>query len=108
LNLQVNESKVITANVKNTGKVPWRASGEKFPANTGYHLVNLGYRWLDRNETPLPFEGRAVLKQECSFPATAKILDLIVKAPAIPGSYVLLIFMVQEQVTWFQNQGAKP
>ena len=88
--------------VKNTGSQTWFGGNSRIP-------VNASYRWLDSNGRRLQIEGnRAALSCGALPPGTSHSLDLGVLAPPQPGSYSLLISMVQEGVAWFVDQGASP
>jgi len=92
----------IDINVKNTGTQPWFGGRQATS-------VDAGYRWLDSKGSVLPIEGnRAVLDRPAVQPGESDELKLQVVAPPDPGSYTLWISMVQEGVTWFYLQGAKP
>ncbi len=71
--------------------------------------VDVGYRWLDATGKMLPLEGnRAQLKSPVIKPNEADGVRLEVTAPPVPGSYTLLVSMVQEGVAWFFDRGSKP
>ena len=98
------ESQTISVRVHNSSDQAWYAhkpGQEPFP-------VNLGYRWLDADRNPLALEGRATLTQPLLLPQVVDQLKLEITAPATPGSYVLLLSMVQDGVAWFQDRGAEP
>lgn len=86
--------------VKNTSACSWQASKE-----SGIFLVN---RWLDS-------EGKAVDGLDGSSglpnlvaPAAEIKLEISVKAPAAVGLWTLELDLVEEGVTWFQDQGSTP
>ena len=68
----------------------------------------LSYHWLDQRGTMLILDGertalpRAVLSEE--------ELDVAmkVKAPDVPGRYLLAVDMVRESTTWFSDAGSPP
>lgn len=51
----------------------------------------------DGERTPLPYNLS---------PGESVTLNAIVKAPKQPGKYKLILTMVQENVAWFNDQGA--
>lgn len=88
--------------VTNTGRQSWFREGQGIP-------VNASYRWLDSQGNTLPIEGnRAKLGDPIMRPGDRNSLELEVAPPPLPGSYTLLLSMVQEGVAWFIDQGAVP
>ena len=88
--------------VMNTGTESWLRG-------TRPTSVEAGYRWRDGKGTILPMEGtRAMLNRAAVRPGESDVLHLQVAAPPAPGSYTLCVSMVQEGVSWFMDQGAKP
>lgn len=80
--------------------------------NTGSRLaslppcpVNLSYHWLDEHGRVEHFEGlRTALTQHLEAGASGSC-QVTIKAPSKPGTYVLQITTVQEQVRWHQSEG---
>ena len=100
LNLRAGEVFPLPIKVKNTGTEDWFGAGLESP-------VNASYRWLDSNGNKLDIEGnRAGLLDAVVRPGAYNLLKLDVIAPPMPGSYTLLISMVQESVAWFIDRGA--
>ncbi len=92
----------VDIDAKNTGTQPWFGGSEAMS-------VDVSYRWLDDKGNVLPIEGkRTWLDHPELRPGESDSLKLQVVAPPNPGSYTLWISMVQEGVTWFYSQGAKP
>jgi hypothetical protein len=100
--VKAGEAYTLDITTKNTGTQPWFGS-------TPTMSVRAGYRWHDSNGVVLPIEGnRAQLDHPELKPGDSARLKLIVVAPPTPGSYTLLVSMVQEGVKWFFEGGAKP
>jgi hypothetical protein len=102
--LRVGQSAALRVRATNTSTLPWPAND---PAN-GANQIHLGDRWramqgdevvLDDGRSPLTF---AVL------PGQTADLELLITAPAKPGTYILEIDMVQEGVAWFDARGGTP
>jgi hypothetical protein len=92
---------ILDVTAKNTGTQPWFGRGQA--------PVDASYRWLDSKGTVLPIEGnRTSLNGLVLRPGASDELKLQVVAPPVPGSYTLWVSMVQEGVSWFYGQGAKP
>jgi FkbM family methyltransferase len=92
----------VTITVKNTGAEPWFSGAHPAP-------VNASYRWLDGQGNDLLIEGnRSSLEPPVLRSGENISLTLKVNAPPNPGSYQLLISMVQEGISWFYNRGATP
>ena len=80
--------------MRNTGDRPWPAS-----------QVFVSYHWLrdgrlvvwDGERTPLPRELRA---------GSRAAVSMRVATPHEPGAYVLMVTLVHEQVTWFEQKRA--
>ncbi len=69
--------------------------------------VNLGNHWRGQDgETLLRLDdGRANLPKDLE-PGQTAVVDLVIQAPAKPGSYVLELDMVEEGVCWFGDRGS--
>jgi hypothetical protein len=92
----------IAITVKNTGLEPWFSGAHPAP-------VNASYRWLDKQGNDLLIEGnRSSLGVPIVRSGERVSLTLKVTAPPDPGSYQLLISMVQEGISWFHTRGATP
>ena len=87
--------------VKNLGSAVWPAVGTK----DFKYQINMGNHWiLDgvSNE-----DNRAVMNGDLA-PGSQTDMKMTVKAPQVPGDYILEIDMVHEGVTWFKERGAHP
>ncbi|RDV82344.1 TadE/TadG family type IV pilus assembly protein [Ammonifex thiophilus] len=90
------ETYTVQVGAKNTGSLAWTPQGR----------FGLSYHWYDRNT------GKVVLwdgaRDYVEAPVAAGqgyTFDLPVTAPPGPGVYTLVIDMVQEGVTWFEQKG---
>jgi len=93
----------ITFRVENLGSTAWRAEG----AEPFRLWINLGNHWLDLNDQVVTHDdGRVGLPWDVE-PGSSVDLALPVKAPGVPGPYLLEIDMVQEYVSWFRQKGSE-
>jgi hypothetical protein len=84
--------------VRNSGARPWPATGSKD--------VALSYHWFDAATGALVvYDGVRTLLPNDVAPGTAVRLRATVKAPRQPGHFRLHLEMVQENTTWFGEQG---
>jgi len=82
-------------------------SQETWPAGKVENPVNLAYHWLDSNGKMIVLDGiRTPLPNDLA-PGSSVNLQARIQAPDQPGSYTLQLTVVQEQVAWFENKGAK-
>jgi hypothetical protein len=84
-------------------------SGGSWPAEkSGKNQVTLGNKWLNESGGILvEDDGRTALPND--LPPGAEIeLNLKVRAPLRSGDYILFLDLVQEQVSWFYEQGSTP
>lgn len=94
--MKAGMSRIIDVLVQNTGPETWPADGTL----RGEMLVNLAYRWFDQNNR-LVLEGdRSPFPEPIHSKDYAKI-SIVLKVPALPGTYRLSISPVQEGVRWF-------
>jgi hypothetical protein len=82
--------------VMNDGAETWPATGKV----EGKNLVNLSYVWLDKAGKVI-LEGNRFSFLENMEPEDMARISIIIKAPAVPGEYKLVITPVQEGVRWF-------
>lgn len=88
-----------TLTVQNTGTASWPAAIVQ--EGTG---VNVAYHWLDKNGQVVIHDGdRSPLP--IMQPGQQAQVNVVVKPPAQPGSYILEIDLVYEHVSWFAAQG---
>jgi hypothetical protein len=92
--LTASQTTIVSVTVTNTGTLTWGANG----------AFRLAYHWYNKGSFVL-WEGfRTVLPQAVG-PGQGIVLQAILQAPPIPGTYTLKWDMVEEGVTWFSAQG---
>ena len=99
LDLEPRELVTTGVRVSNSGKLTWGSKGQK-----PFHL---SYRWfqLSRDSVrPLALEGERTRLDEPLKPGETLDVAATVRAPAEPGSYVLIWDMVHEHTTWFSDK----
>jgi len=99
--MKAGETVLISANVKNISKENWTKE-------SGVHLV---YLWKDKadkagNQIGGKFERTGYLKKNVAA-GESVTLDLQISAPDRPGTYILILTMVQENIAFFHSKGAK-
>jgi hypothetical protein len=100
--LKAKDSIKIPITVKNLGAITWPSQGGPSAVNG----VVLSYHWLQKDGTPLVFDGlRTDLPADLAGGASLT-LQARVNAPDAPGTYVLEFDMVQEAVSWFKSRGS--
>lgn len=86
--------------VTNVGTVPWPSGG--------FQPVRAAYRWIDAAGRSLFWDSpRRELEADVP-PGSSRALELTVAPPERPGTYTLLVDLVQEGVSWFQPRGTVP
>jgi hypothetical protein len=89
---------VVPLSLTNTSPVEW-------PADAG---IGVGNHWLYPNgEVATWADGRGYLSQTIA-PGATGFCDLPIRAPSLPGRYVIEFDLVEEGVTWFADKGARP
>ena len=100
LELEPRELAKTGVRVSNVGKLTWGSKGKK-----PFHL---SYRWFrlsgDSVVRPLALEGERTLLDDPLRPGETLDVAATVRAPAEPGSYVLIWDMVHEHTTWFSDK----
>jgi hypothetical protein len=100
LALSVHQSIKVPVTIKNPSSDTWFTK-DKFP-------VVASFKWFNGGQM-LPIEGdRTPLAKPQIGPNESVSQDVLVVAPATPGTYDLQITLVQEGVAWFNLAGAKP
>jgi len=99
--MRAKEMVVVSVNVKNT-------SAETWPAEQTENPVRLSYHWLDNKGEEIVWDGKRTFLPNILAPGSSVVLKAEVKSTGKPGSYVLRFTMVQENVAWFEQKGAKP
>jgi SAM-dependent methyltransferase len=90
--------------VRNTGSQNWPAASE----HDGPYSIRLGNHWRRRFWRMLRFDDRRVALPHDIAPGETVMMGLFVEAPDTPGTYILELDMVQENVRWFAHAGSKP
>jgi len=86
--------------VKNLSQINWPCGGQL----DGKYKVQVGNRWLDNTGKPTE-DAKGDLPYDLHPGDTAEVF-LVITTPETPGSYTLEFDLVQEQVTWFRDQGS--
>jgi hypothetical protein len=95
--LRPREARAARLRVTNTGRRTWRDAD----------AVHLSYHWYEVERKTLQDGGRTRLGADVP-PGATVALTAEVRAPALPGRYLLLWDMVHEHTTWFSGQGVPP
>jgi acyl-CoA synthetase (AMP-forming)/AMP-acid ligase II/acyl carrier protein len=96
LSLPAGAACQVDIQITNAGPVGWRPDAG----------IALGNHWLRPNgEIAIWADGRALLSQELP-PGLTGVGALPIRAPAVPGTYIVEFDMVEEGVTWFKDKGA--
>lgn len=73
-------------------------------SNAGLNPTNFSYRWLDASDKLVVADGdRTILPFDLA-PGESAAINAVIKTPAIPGKYTLVLTMVQESVAWFSDK----
>ena len=95
----------IAVTVSNTGTRAW-------PAVDGPHApaIAISYHWISQTDDEIVvWDGlRTPLPHAVAPGATCVAENIVVVAPAAPGSYELQVSLLQEGVAWFEQLGAAP
>jgi hypothetical protein len=106
--LRTGEKATIQVKVKNASGVVWYARGAEVnnSSDNKFYLA-AGDRWLNAADEKLvtDMDGRYGLNKNLR-PGEETEVPLTVTAPKEPGSYVLEVDLVQEQVAWFHDKGS--
>lgn len=98
--VEPNSSIKLPVFIKNTSNFLW--------SNEGNRPTNFSYRWIDSSGNLAIFEGdgdRTGLPWNLS-PGESAALNAVARTPSTPGKYKLILTIVQEDVAWFNDQGA--
>ncbi len=84
--------------------------GSKSWAHDGPNPVHLGYRWrtVTGEEVPVRVGIRHELPQDVPPGGRVKLTEVQTVAPDRPGNYVLVWDLVEEGITWFEDQDSPP
>jgi hypothetical protein len=92
--MMVGEITVLPLTIKNSSSSMWKS---------GVHPY---YQWIDSQKKEVGLGGSYFQNNVAAGESIS--IDMKVKAPDAPGKYVLRISMVQEDVAFFDKQGATP
>jgi hypothetical protein len=93
----------LSIKVTNRGYLTWPSV-----ASDPLHPVRISYYWLDADGTVVTHDAlRTGLPRELGMGESLPMRALIL-APAIPGTYTLVLDLVREHVTWFAARGSPP
>jgi len=91
----------IDAAIRNNAHQPWHRGGPR--------PIMLSYHWLDAEGRTCVFDGaRTALPPAGLAPGVTFHWHADVDAPSAPGAYTLVLTMMQESVSWFENIGFEP
>lgn len=81
--------------INNLGNDRWNGSA-KFPISLSYHWLDSDKRMVlqDGERTGLPYSG--------IYPGSSLSMEMYIRAPIAPGSYFLVLTIVQDSVSWFE------
>jgi hypothetical protein len=86
--------------IVNVGQATWPRSG--------FEPVRIGAHWLDARGAVVNWDAsRAELEKDVA-PRDSITLPLDVTAPERPGTYTLVVDVVQEGIVWFADRGTLP
>jgi len=88
----------VNISVKNTGTDTWNKDCKE--------PVRISYHWKQGNETVIYDGLRSVIPYNINSGVTINT-KVIIEAPDKEGNYTLVIDLVKEGVTWFEEQGAR-
>jgi tRNA (mo5U34)-methyltransferase len=89
--------------VENVGLARWPATGE---VGTDKGAVHLGSHLLRDTEDEVEWDyGRARLPRDLE-PGASEDIEFKVRAPELPGRYIVEFDMVAEHTTWFEDHGS--
>jgi acyl-CoA synthetase (AMP-forming)/AMP-acid ligase II/acyl carrier protein len=96
LTLAAGAEAVVAVEVRNESPVEWRPEA----------AIALGNHWLSPDgELVVWADGRADLARPIP-PGCAATMSLAIRAPTIPGRYLIEFDLVEEGVTWFKDKAA--
>ncbi|GAP95700.1 hypothetical protein [Leptolyngbya sp. NIES-2104] len=98
--MRSNQAITVPLFVSNTSLYTW-FQPEEAP-------IRLSYRWLKPDGTIAVSEGPRTNLPDVLRPGETVALNAIVNAPTLPGQYRLSLTLLQENISWFVDRGAKP
>jgi tRNA (mo5U34)-methyltransferase len=100
---RAGEELAFTLRVENAGLARWSTRGE---VGDGRGAIHLGAHLLQADEEELAWDfGRADLPRDLE-PGESARVELTLRAPEEPGSYVVEFDMVAEHIAWFEDFGS--
>ena len=94
------ETVTVTVAMRNIGSMTWKRQGK--------HAVRLGYHWRDEEGKTIPAaDYRTALPHDVA-PGEWAEVQAAVALPSIPGKFNLVLDMVHEGVTWFEERKSRP
>ncbi|HBB35125.1 MAG TPA: SAM-dependent methyltransferase [Cyanobacteria bacterium UBA8803] len=93
----------VKVKIKNISDTIWPS----FQESQGKYQINLGNHWLDQRGKPVANDdGRTPLPKNVKPMEEVEML-LNATVPIEPGTYLMELDMVHEQVTWFKDKGSQ-
>ena len=98
LEVEAGRALTMSVTIRNASPVVWERAD--------LSGIGVGNHWLSKTgEMRIWADGQRGLSDALA-PGAHITLPLTIRAPAVPGEYVLEIDMVEEGVTWFKDKGA--
>jgi hypothetical protein len=98
--LDPGQERTLPLTVTNTGKSTWKV-GTTPKLNFGAHV-------FDQSGAVVLWDGPRTSLPKDVGPGASITLPVLVKAPAMPGSYRAALDLVLEGVSWFSSRGTEP
>jgi len=100
----VNTDFVVSVSVVNAGQVTLPSLGKN---KTDMNKVGISYHWRQTDEKIAVWDGAFTPLKSDIKKGDAQALDLTIKAPPAPGTYILEIDALQSGVFWFAGAGSQ-
>jgi hypothetical protein len=100
MSLGLGQSVKLEVAVKNKGTMTWISSGE--------HPIFLAYRIKESSGKRFLLEGDRIAFSEALKPGESANLLIELVAPSGAGNYLIVIDVVHEGITWFEEKGSEP
>jgi hypothetical protein len=106
--LRAGQKETIQVKIKNASDVQWYARGGEVNTNPDNRFyIAAGDRWLKEDGTLVTnMDGRYGLSKDLK-PGEEDEIPLQITAPKEPGTYMLEVDLIQEQVAWFSDKGSQ-
>jgi hypothetical protein len=101
---RVNEDMKFRVRAKNSGQARWSAKGEAGTERGAVRLVT--HILFEDGEDSHWYRAGCILPKDVE-PGESIELDIVCRAPELPGNYLLEFDMVAEHVTWFEDADSK-